>query len=185
MRKIFVWMFFMMLLVSCNEETLPKPKGYLSLNYPEKNYKKITVERPYSFDVATNVEIKNLPKQWLKVEYPELKASVDITYRPVKDNLRELLVEAEKLVYEHAVKADQISAPIEYVNDEKKVYGSLYQILGNAASQIQFHATDSSKNFIKGSLFFYTKPNYDSVLPAVDYIKKDMIKMMETLEWKK
>ena len=94
-------------------------------------------------------------------------------------------MEAEKLVFEHAIKADQITAPVEYVNPSRNVYGSLYEIKGNAASQVQFHATDSSKNFLKGSLFFYTKPNYDSLLPAIEYIKADMIKMMETLEWKK
>ncbi|CAL2103863.1 Gliding motility lipoprotein precursor GldD [Tenacibaculum sp. 190130A14a] len=183
MRKILVLM-LVMLMVSCDEETLPKPKGYLSLNYPQKSFKKLTLVKPYSFEIAQNTSQKNLPKNWMKVEYPELKASVDITYRPIKNNLRELLMEAEKLVFEHAIKADQITAPVEYVNPVKKVYGSLYEIKGNAASQIQFHATDSARNFLKGSLFFYTKPNYDSLLPAIEYIKADMIKMMETLEWK-
>jgi gliding motility-associated lipoprotein GldD len=60
----------------------------------------------------------------------------------------------------------------------------MYEITGNAASQIQFHVTDSTKNFIKGSLYFYVKPNYDSVLPAVSYIKEDVLRLIETLEWK-
>lgn len=184
MNKLIV-IILVLIFVSCNnQETLPKPKAYLRLQYPKKSYTKFNLERPYSFQVDKNTNVKNLPKQWLKIEYPQLKASVDITYRPVKNNLRELLIEAEKLVFEHAVKAEQISAPKEYVNPNKKVFGSLYQISGNAASQVQFHLTDSTKHFIKGSLFFYTKPNYDSILPAVDYIKKDMIKMMETLVWK-
>ena len=183
MRKIIMLLMGLIVMVSCGGETLPKPKGYLSLNYPEKVYKKITLAKPYTFEIANNTQQKNLPKNWMKVEYPTLKASVDITYRPIENNLRELLMEAEKLVFEHAIKADQITAPVEYVNPEKNVYGSVYQITGNAASQVQFHATDSAKNFLKGSLFFYTKPNYDSILPAIEYIKTDMIKMMETLEW--
>ncbi|MFT7352979.1 MAG: hypothetical protein ACI9XR_002770, partial [Flavobacterium sp.] len=40
------------------------------------------------------------------------------------------------------------------------------------------------KNFIKGSLYFYAKPNYDSILPAVNYIKEDILHLVETLEWK-
>ena len=60
----------------------------------------------------------------------------------------------------------------------------MYEITGNAASQIQFHVTDSTNNFIKGALYFYTKPNYDSVLPAVAYIKEDILQLVETLEWK-
>lgn len=172
-----------LLLISCKDEVLPKPNGYLSLNYPKKEYKNLNIDRPYSFKIATNSTIKNLPKQWLKVEYPNMKASIHITYRPVKNNLRELLIEAEKLIYEHTIKADEIIGQ-NYINKEKKIYGKFVEISGNSASQIQFHATDSSKHFIKGSLFFYIKPNYDSILPAIDYIKKDMIKMMETLEWK-
>ena len=183
MRKLFL-LVSAIFLMSCGEETLPKPKGYLSLEYPEKTYKKENLNKPYTFEIAQIAKAKNLPKNWMKVEYPSLKASVDITYRPIEGNLRELLIESEKLVFEHAIKADQITAPVEYANPNAKVYGSLYQILGNAASQVQFHATDSSKHFLKGSLFFYTKPNYDSILPAVEYIKKDMIHMMETLEWK-
>lgn len=182
MRKIYI--LFLLILMSCGgEETLPKPKGYLSLNYPKKAYKKLELERPYSFEVAEGASVLNQPNQWLKIQYPELKASVDITYRPVKNNLRELIMEAEKLVFEHTIKADDISSK-NFENKDNNVYGSMYDITGNSASQVQFHVTDSSKHFLKGSLFFYTKPNYDSLLPAVDYVKKDMIRMMESLEWK-
>ena len=93
-------------------------------------------------------------------QYPNLKASIDITYRPVTNNLKELLLEAEKLVFKHAVKAEQI-VPKDFVNAKKRVFGSLYEITGNAASHLQFHVTDSTHNFIKGSLYFYAKPNYD------------------------
>lgn len=182
MRNYFFILFFI-LLTSCGEEVLPKPKGYLSLQYPKKEYTELVVKRPYSFEISKNSDVKNLPKNWLKIEYPNLKASIDITYRPVKNNLRELLMEAEKLVYEHTIKADQIIGQ-DYVNPNKKVFGKFVEISGNAASQVQFHVTDSTNHFLKASLFFYSKPNYDSILPAVDYIKKDMITMMETLQWK-
>ena len=180
MKKVIL--IFLILLTSCGSETLPKPKGYLSLEYPELGYNKLNNNRPYSFDVSKNATIKTLPDNWLKIKYPRLKASVDITYRPVNNNLRELLIEAEKLVLEHTIKADNISWR-DYKNKETKVYGKMCEISGNAASQIQFHVTDSSKHFLKGSLFFYSKPNYDSILPAVEYIKKDMIQMLETLQW--
>jgi gliding motility-associated lipoprotein GldD len=183
MRK-FLLLISVVLLVGCGEDVLPKPKGYLSLEYPELGYNKLSKSRPYRFDVSKNTTIKSLPKNWLKIQYPKLKASVHITYRPVTNNLRELLIEAEKLVLEHTVKADNISWR-DYADTDKKVYGKMCEISGNAASQIQFHVTDSTKHFLKGSLFFYTKPNYDSILPAVEYIKKDMIQMLETLEWEK
>ena len=174
---------FLLLIISCNEPVLPKPKAELSLEYPKKAYKKLAVLRPYSFDVLKSTTIIDEKNNWLKITYPNLKASIDITYRPVENNLKELLNEAEKLVFKHAVKAAQI-IPKDFVNPKKRVFGSLYEITGNAASHLQFHATDSTNNFIKGSLYFYAKPNYDSILPAVAYIKRDVLKLVETLEWK-
>ena len=49
-------------------------------------------------------------KNWLKITYPALKASIDITYREVDDNLLELLKEAEKLVFKHTLKAEEITS---------------------------------------------------------------------------
>lgn len=183
MRNIFI-LFIFIIFSSCNSDSLPKPKAYLSLEYPKKEYSKLSLERPYSFDVLEKTIIVDQKNNWLKIIYPNIKASIDITYRPVENNLKELLTEAEKLVFKHAVKAEQI-IPKDFVNSKKRVFGSLYEITGNAASQIQFHVTDSTTNFIKGSLYFYAKPNYDSILPAVDYIKKDILHLIETLEWKK
>jgi len=179
----FLALFLLLALFSCDEETIPKPKGYLRLEYPKHTYQKLSIKRPYSFLVAKKTVLKPLPQNWLTIYYPKLKASIDITYRPVTNNLKELLTEAQKLVFKHTAKADQIISN-DFVNKEKKVFGSIYEITGNAASQIQFHATDSTHHFIKGALYFYAKPNYDSIIPAIDYLKKDMVKMMETLEWK-
>jgi len=180
----YLYIFFLLIIFSCKDEVLPKPKAYLSLSYPIKEYKKLnTPNYPYNFEVPTASNVIELPKKWLKITYPKLKASVDITYRPINKNLKELLTEAEKLVFEHTLKADQISSN-NYENKTNKVYGSIFDITGNSASQVQFHVTDSTKHFLKGSLFFHRKPNYDSILPAVEYIKKDMVHMMETMNWK-
>jgi gliding motility-associated lipoprotein GldD len=59
-----------------------------------------------------------------------------------------------------------------------------YEVGGNAASQSQFYVTDSINHFITGSLYFYAKPNYDSILPAANYLQKDIKRIMESLEWK-
>jgi gliding motility-associated lipoprotein GldD len=132
--------------------------------------------------VSNKIILKDIPKKWLKIEYPSLKATIDITYRKVDNNLRELLIESEKLVFKHTSKAEQITSN-DYLNDQKKVYVTLHNITGNAASQLQFHITDSINHFIKGALYFKIKPNYDSVLPAVAYIKKDILHLIETFNW--
>lgn len=183
MRSFLLLFVSLFLFASCKEDVLPKPKGYLSLVYPINKYKDLSLKRPYSFNVSEFAVVKDERKNWLKIEYPKVKASINITYRPVKGNLKELQTEAEKLVYKHAVKAEEIITK-NFEDFEKKVFGSMQEISGNAASQIQFHLTDSTTNFIKGTLYFYSKPNYDSILPAVSYIKKDIMQLIETLEWK-
>ena len=181
MRKLLF--LFALIFISCGEDPIPKPKAFLSLEYSKAEYQPLTLDRPYAFDVSNQSTLKDEPKQWLKIQYPQLKASLDITYRKVDDNLRELLVESEKLVFKHTVKAEQISSN-DYTDDEKRVFATLHEITGNAASQLQFHITDSTNHFVKGALYFSTKPNYDSILPAVAHIKKDVLRLMETFEWK-
>ncbi len=184
MRKIlFSLCSIILFLYSCDDAVLPKPMAYLSLKYPKKEYKKLSLERPFSFNVLKSTTIINEKNNWLKVTYPALKASIDITYRPVNNNLKELLTEAEKLVFKHAVKAEEIIQE-DFINNKNNVFGSIYEITGNAASHLQFHVTDSTNNFIKGSLYFYVKPNYDSILPAVAYIKEDVLRLVESLIWK-
>jgi gliding motility-associated lipoprotein GldD len=170
--------------LSCKNDVLPKPKAFLSLTYPKKSYEYLKLKRPYRFKVSKKATVIDVKNDWLTIGYPQLKASLDITYRPVNNNLKELLREAEKLVFKHTAKAEQI-IPKDYINEENRVFGSIFEITGNAASHIQFHVTDSTDNFIKGSLYFYAKPNYDSILPAVNYIKKDILYLIETLEWAK
>lgn len=172
----------LILFMACEGEVLPKPKAYLDLSYPNSSYQALTLERPYTFEVSALAIVKNASNNWLKLEYPTLRATLDLTYRPVQNNLVELLQESEKLVFKHTVKADKISSK-DFENPRERVYGTLYEITGNAASQLQFHLTDSTDNFLKGALYFKTRPNYDSVLPAVLYLKKDILRLFETLEW--
>ena len=43
------------------------------------------------------------------------------------------------------------------VQTDKNVFAKMYNVEGNVASNIQFMATDSIKNVLAGSLYFYTK----------------------------
>jgi len=117
------------------------------------------------------------------ISYPKMKATVYLTYKPVAGNLNNLLRDAQKLTYEHVIKADNIIEQ-PFLNTDKKVFGMFYQVGGNAATNSQFYATDRVKHFITGSVYFYAKPNFDSIMPAASYIKNDMQTLMETLEWK-
>ena len=112
-----------------------------------------------------------------------MKATVHLTYKPVDNNIDLLLRDAQKLTYEHVIKADDILEQ-PYINPNGKVYGMFYRVSGNAATNAQFYATDSVRHFVAGSLYFYAKPNFDSIMPAASYIRDDMQRIMETLRWK-
>lgn len=168
--------------ISCRENTLPKPKAMLKLEYPQSQYALYDVECQYQFEINESASQQNKNCN-LILDYPEMKGSIYITYKTIDGNLEKLLIDAQKLSYEHAVKADNIVEQ-PYINDEDKVFGMLYEVTGDAASQSQFYATDSINHFVTGSLYFYAKPNYDSIYPAAIYLQNDIRRIMETLEWK-
>ena len=122
----------------------------------------------------------------VNLEYPSLKGVIYLTYKPVDDDvehLKILLRDAQSFTQEHTLKADEIIEQV-YENKKHKVYGMFYEVGGNAASQSQFYVTDSVNHFLTGSLYFYAKPNYDSILPAAYYLQKDIQHIMETVQWK-
>jgi hypothetical protein len=49
---------------------------------------------------------------------------------------------------------------------------------------MQFYLTDSVKNFLRGALYIKEIPNYDSLRPVISFLSEDVIKMIETAEWR-
>ncbi|GIM57510.1 gliding motility lipoprotein GldD [Capnocytophaga canimorsus] len=173
-------------LISCGDDVFPKPKGVLRLEYPKANYQVFNLQQkcPFEFQVNTNSKVNQKAGSCdLNIHYPKMKATIYISYKKVQGNIRSLLRDAQKLTFEHTVKADNI-ASTPFVNQTNRVYGMFYQVYGNAASQAQFYATDSISHFISGSVYFKALPNYDSIQPATHYLEKDVRKIMETLQWK-
>tara|TARA_R110000868_G_scaffold79232_6_gene225527 strand:- start:4792 stop:5352 length:561 start_codon:yes stop_codon:yes gene_type:complete len=183
-RKLgYIVFLFSLICIGCKEENImPKPKAMLRLEYPSP--KEAQLETDYlifNYNEQAKPIIKK--KGAIVLDYPAMKGSIFITYKKVDGNLKKLITDAEKLSLEHMKKADDIE-PRTFINEEHKVYGTYFQIIGDAASQSQFYLTDSIHNFVTGSVYFYTKPNYDSILPAANYLQSDMRGIMETLRWK-
>jgi len=167
----------------CKDEVLPKPSSYLRLDYPEAKYVNFENQCPFAFEMNSEAVIKGEKDCGFTILYPKMKATIYLTYKPVNNNINKLLRDAQKLTYEHVIKADDILEQ-PYLNPTKKVYGMFYQVDGNAATNSQFYVTDSTKHFVTGSVYFYAKPNFDSIMPAASYVRNDMQRLMETLKWK-
>ncbi len=190
---------FLLVLVSVlwscgDEDYVPKPKAYLRLEYPKATYSVQDLPSiPLSFELnnlVDAVKVKSLKSSTesygLNLDYHPLKATIFLTYKAIdgdEKNLNAFLRDAQKLTLEHTKKADEIPV-YPYQNADRKVYGVLSEVKGNAASPAQFYVTDSVNHFLTGSLYFKAKPNYDSILPAANYLQKDIQRIMETVEWK-
>lgn len=186
-KKIFIYLIInTFFFISCSTDTLPKPKAGLRLEYPKTEYQAHYGNElcPFSFDINAISIIKQKENSCdLNIEYPEMKATIYLSYKKVNNNIRNLLRDAQKFTYDHTIKADNIASTL-FVNDTTRVYGMFYQVYGNAASQAQFYVTDSVSNFISGSVYFKVVPNYDSIQPASSYLEKDVRHIMESLRWK-
>ncbi|MRI01930.1 gliding motility lipoprotein GldD [Kriegella sp. EG-1] len=172
---------------ACKDEVLlPKPKAQLRLEYPKGEYEKVDTEY-FSFSKNEFAEVvkntKGLREGDLVLNYPFMKGSIFITHKKIDNNLQKLMIDAQKLSYEHATQADGIK-PSEFYNADERIFGMYYEVSGDAASQAQFFVTDSTENFVTGSLYFYVKPNFDSIYPAAAYLENDIRTIMETLRWK-
>ena len=183
-HKSLIYFVLVFVVISCKDEVLPKPNALLRLDYPKANYQELDADCVYTFDQNMLSGVKENRDCSLVLDYPSMKGSVYITYKPIQNDLKTLLTDAQKLSYEHVVKADNIVEQ-PFINSEDGVYGMFYEVSGNAASQSQFYVTDSVNHFVTGSLYFYTKPNYDSILPAAVYLQSDIRRILETLRWKK
>jgi gliding motility-associated lipoprotein GldD len=206
-----LWVTCVMLL-SCNNDYIPKPRGYFKINLPEHNYKVFDEPGfPYRFEypVYANVvrdssffgEVPENP-YWINIDFPSLNGRIYVSYNIIggratykikgpDGNYRDSaaintfanLVEGSyKLTYKHSVKASSIEDSL--MQTIKGVSGIYFRVGGNAATANQFFLTDSVRHFFRGALYFDTAPNEDSLRPVNDFLKNDMLHLINSFEWR-
>ena len=183
--------FVALLVTSCSREYQPKPKGFNRLILPEASYQMSPDTLPYQFEYSKHARfLKDTSwvseKHWVEVYYPELKATIHVTYKKVNRNsklLKEFLQDAYVLTSKHQIKAYAIDETIVKTPSGKTAV--VAELEGEVPSQFQFTMTDSLQNFLRGALYFNVKVQNDSLQPAIEYMKKDVMHLINTLEWKK
>ncbi|MCB8963484.1 MAG: gliding motility lipoprotein GldD [Bacteroidales bacterium] len=175
-------------LLGCDTASVPKPRGYFRLDFPEKDYRSFDSVYPFKFRYPTYGRVNSEDNrgsdgEWLNIDFPRYKARIHLSYKNISGNLNVMTEDARSLAYKHTVKADAIDERF-FSSPTKKVYGVLYDIRGNSASSLQFFLTDSVRHYIRGALYFRCQPNKDSLAPAIDFFDKDVVELIESFEWK-
>lgn len=175
---------------SCSHDYQPKPKGYNRLVLPLAAYQNLPDTLPYQFQYSKYARLLKdtssiRERYFVEIYYPDIKANIHITYKRIANSeqlLKEFLNDAYVLTAKHQVKANAIDETITKTSNGKTVI--IAEIEGEVPSQFQFTITDSTKNFLRGALYFNTAVANDSLKPAIDYVKKDMKQLINTLEWR-
>lgn len=182
------------LFCSCKNVELPKPNAYLRLDYPSPTYKEIvlgtnnvTIELNTASTLFTNIKsITNVNSVISKsISYPLINAEIKLEYYNLNksNKLNDRLKYLNDFTSIHLKKSSNSPQIQEFTNQNKKVYASIINIKGDVTSPTQFYATDSVNNLLIGILNLKSKTKYDSVLPALDYIKTDIYHLIESVEW--
>lgn len=176
-------------LSSCEDENyFPKPVGYHRIDLPQERIYNVYDEScPYRFNHPNYSRVREQNGCNQNIYFPEFKAVlygtfIELGNEPSKDMFYHSEF-SRKLAYEHRIKADRIQERF-YSNDSSRVYGVVYTIDGNVASNYQFFLTDSVSKFYRGSLYFEMAPNIDSIKPVLKHIREDIDNIIETFSWK-
>lgn len=180
---------FFLLCISCTEYT-PKPRGYFRIEPPQARYQILPLDSlPFTFNVSQLVTVElppvGSPEGWINLSYPSLGVKVYCSYLPVnRRTLQTAGAESRLLVSRQAKQADAVKEQA-YNNGDEQVYGTLFLLDGESASPVQFMLTDSVSNFFRGALYYDCVPNADSLAPLTDYLRKDILELIQSFSWKK
>lgn len=175
---------------SCESEYIPKPKGYNRIDLPEHSYQQLTAAHPYTFEYSSHAVILKdssyiAEPHWIDIYYPEFKSNIQITYKPIKKaskSFDDLIGDSHKLASKHNVKAYSIDEGV--IKTANGNTATIFELEGQVPSQFQFYVTDSTNHFMRGAVYFRTATKNDSLAPVIEYMKMDVMHLLNTLKWK-
>jgi len=195
-RAIFFLFLVLAGLTACGGEevTLPKPRAYPRVDFPEKSYRDFEENYcafHFQYPVYTEVvqdtsffDEKPVHPCWFDIFYPQFDARLHFTYASAAsaDELNELRNDAFELADWQNKRANYIEE-IRISKPDAQVEGLAFNISGPAASPFQFYLTDNQKHFVRASLYFNTHINPDSLAPMYDFVKMDITRLIDTFGW--
>lgn len=197
---------------SCNSTYTSRPKGYFKIEFPEHKYELFNQPGfPYSFEypayakvVKDSTYFESAPENpfWVNIEFPQFNGKIFLSYKiiggkaiyKVKDangiyhdsiginQFDRMVNDAFNLTNKNQVMSTSIKDSL--FRTRNGVSGVFFRVGGNAATSKQFFVSDTSKNFLRGALYFDVTPNYDSLKPVQDFLQADMDHIINSFRWK-
>ena len=198
--------------IACNTPYVSKKRGYYVIELPDRKYQKFDEPGfPYSFEYPVYAKIiqdttyfDNNPENsfWRNIDFPNFHARIFLSYKEIggkalykvkqangqyKDSFAvnvfdKMVADAFTLTNKNNVVSSSINDSLMYT--ENGVSGVFFKVGGNAATSKQFFLSDTTKNFIRGALYFDVTPNADSLRPVQDFLQVDMDHIINTFKWK-
>jgi len=142
---------------------------------------------PYTFNISSQAVAElppvGEPTGWINVSYPLLGAKIYCSYLNITPTILDNVMEESYLIISRQAKNARAIQEQAYSNPDEHVYASLFQLDGGSASPIQFTVTDSVSHFFRGSLLYDSVINADSLAPVTQYIKQDVIEIIQSFSW--
>ncbi|MBW7867158.1 MAG: gliding motility lipoprotein GldD [Brumimicrobium sp.] len=174
------------IMTACTQQQtfIPKPPTYLELQFPERTYSIYQDNCGYSFSKPSYFTIKEANNSPCNrdIDFGMLNGVLFLSRMDMDTSLSAYINYALGKIDEHKIKATAIYDST-FIRKEDKVYGTFFELQGNVASPFQFYLTDSTSRFVSGVVYFNTRPNYDSIKPVLNFVKKDLYEFMNTLKW--
>ncbi len=190
MKKHLPLLLALTFLVSCGGPETPKPRGLFRIALPERSFQQFDAMYPYRFEYPVYARFVPDTRDWAEpywadIVFEDFNARLHLSYKPVNNqsDLFGYIEDAHTFVHRHIPKAISITDET-FINPMNGVYATLVRIRGReAASAIQFWASDSLNHFLRGALYFNISPDNDSLAPVIQLLEEDIRHLLHTLEW--
>ena len=191
MNRLFSVLPILFILFSCGQEQLtPKPPTFLRLELPEAVYENYEDECGYSFKLNNNYSVEKAPVQdqgfncHRRIQLGDLNGTIFFRFMKMEKPVAFYINNSIDEVEVHQVKATNIKDK-KIIRKKDRVFGTVFELQGDVATPFQFYLTDSTDQFIYAEILFNSRPNYDSLKPSLDYLKKDLDTLLNTFKWPK
>ena len=191
MKQIKIILLFLVFILtfSCGEEiSIPKPPTYLRLDLPKHEYVQFKEKNcNYGFEVSKMFKIREVTNEGeltchKDIDLGALNGIIHFSFIPMEKTLGDYINFAIDKVDEHKIKASAIEDSL-IIRPKDRVYGTFFELQGDVASPFQFYLTDSVSKFVSGVVYLNKTPKYDSLKPSLDYLKVDLLHLINTFTW--